>query len=189
MLFNFSMPNYYAGAGVEMVSGKWTVKGLVGNMISSRYGKSNKGQVITYRDDYANNEYSGFGFAGQHGYQAGSKTNMVEADAFYTRGDWSLFGSNLANETMTALTPDGVNGFGVAMEDDGTGTNTWVANASGTGVNRSALSLGLNYTHSTNVSFKAEVPNDRASGATFLQQDGSYRRSNNTFGLSTLVSF
>jgi hypothetical protein len=233
MLFDFTMPNFYTGAGVELVRGKWTMKGLLGNMNSSRYGKDDKGQVITYRADYAHNEYSGLGFAGQHGYQAGSKTNMLEVDAFYTRGDWSLFGQasvgtlessatldgNKAKWTGVSalaaykLTPkleligrfdfinnkksgvvfgstsgaDGVNGFGTSMVDDGTDTNTWVA--TGEGVNRSALSLGLNYTHSTNVSFKAEVRNDRASGAAFLQPNGSYKKSNTTFGLSTVVSF
>jgi Putative beta-barrel porin-2, OmpL-like. bbp2 len=252
MLFDFTMPNYYTGAGMELVRGKWTLKGLVGNMNSNRHGKSDSGQIITYRGDYANNEYSGFGFAGQHGKSAGNKVNMVEADAFYTRGDWSLFGQlsagALANAATDAskskwtgasgtaaykITPkleviarldmiknakndggvfgsatavtncpdydattkasslglnctDGINGFGSAMEQDTAGM--W--QPTGKGVNRSALSLGLNYTHSSNVSFKAEVRNDRASGAVFLQQDGlTYKKSNNLLGLSTVVSF
>ncbi len=233
MLFDFTMPNFYTGAGMEIVRGKWTVKGLLGNMNSSRYGKDDKGQVLTYRADYAHNEYFGVGFAGQHGYQAGAKTNMLEVDTFYTRGDWSLFGqasvgtldsavtldgnkakwSGVSALAAYKLTPkleligrfdfinnkksgvifgsatgdDGINGFGSSKVDDGSGTNTWVA--TGTGVNRSALSLGLNYTHTSNVSFKAEVRNDRASGAVFAQPDGSYKKSNTTFGLSTVVSF
>jgi Protein of unknown function (DUF3138) len=253
MLFDFTMPNYYTGAGVELVRGKWTVKGLLGNMNSNRYGKADKGQLLTYRADYAHNEYSGLGFAGQHGYQAGSKTNMLEVDAFYTRGDWSLFGQ-LSGGTLAStktldgnkamwtgasvtagykITPkleligrvdliknnksgvvfgstgdiancpdyndktqtsslnipcaDGKNGFGSGMYDDKANSGVW--QPTGEGVNRSALSLGLNYTHSTNVTFKAEVRNDRASGAVFKQADDSYKKSNTTFGLSTVVSF
>jgi hypothetical protein len=73
------------------------------------------------------------------------------------------------------------------MFDDTANSGYWLP--TGNGVNRSALSLGLNYQHTSNVSFKAEIRQDRASGAVFVQQDGSYRRSNRTLGLSTVVSF
>jgi hypothetical protein len=239
ILFDFTMPNYYTGAGMELVRGKWTMKGLIGEMNSNRRAaadKSDKSPIITYRADYSNNEYSGFGFAGQHGKSYNAKVNMLEVDAYYTRGDFSLFGQlstgNLANAALDGtkakwsgasvlagykLTPklellaradliknkksgvvfgstsggNEINGFGESQEyvDDGSGTNTYIWQGTGMGVNRTALSLGLNYLHTSNVSFKAEVRQDRASGATFLQQGGSYKKSNTIFGLSTVVSF
>jgi hypothetical protein len=239
ILFDFTMPNYYTGAGMELVRGKWTMKGLIGEMNSNRRAaadKSDKSPIVTYRADYSNNEYSGFGFAGQHGKSYNANVNMLEVDAYYTRGDFSLFGQlstgNLANAALDGtkakwsgasvltgykLTPklellaradliknkksgvvfgttsggNEINGFGESQEyvDDGSGTNTFVWQGTGMGVNRTALSLGLNYLHTSNVSFKAEVRQDRASGATFLQQDGSYKKSNTSFGLSTVVSF
>lgn len=252
LLFDFTMPNYYTGAGLEVSSGKWIMKGLLGNLNSNRFGKADKSPIATYRVDYAKGEFSGFGFAGQHGKSADTKTNMLEVDGYFIRGDWSLFGQlssgtlgkgadmakwtgasalaaykitprleaiarldlvqnkktangvfgsvpTLANcpdydkTTETTLsgntTPctDGVNGFGSSMFDDSANGNGW--QPTGNGVNRSALSLGLNYQYTSNVSFKAEVRQDRASGAVFAQQDGSYRRSNRTLGLSTVVSF
>jgi hypothetical protein len=241
MLFDFTMPNYYTGAGMEVASGKWIVKGLLGNMNSNRYGKDDKGQIITYRADYAKGEFQGFGFAGQHGKAAGNKTNMLEADAYFVRGDVSLFGqasmgvlNNAAanggkakwtglsvtggykitpkleliaradyirnnkngggvfgsnGSALNAGTPDGTNGFGTGMVYDDV-AGSWGADPLGKGVNRAALSLGLNYLYSSNVSFKAEVRQDRANGNVFLQQNGvGYKKSNTTFGLSTVVSF
>jgi hypothetical protein len=241
MLFDFTMPNYYTGAGMEIVSGKWVVKGLLGNMNSNRHGKSDSGQVITYRADYAKGEFQGFGFAGQHGKAAGNKTDMLEADAYFVRGAVSVFGQasygTLSNGAanggkakwaglsvtgaykitpklefiaradyirnnkngggvfgsnggaLNAGAPDGTNGFGTGMLYDTT-TASWAADPMGNGVNRAALSLGLNYLYNSNVSFKAEVRQDRANGNVFLQQNGvDYKKSNNTFGISTVVSF
>jgi hypothetical protein len=248
LLFDFTMPNYYTGAGLEMSRGKWLVKGLLGNLNSNRFGKSDQSPIVTYRADYAKGEYSGFGFAGQHGKAANVKTNMFEVDGYFVRGDWSLFGQVSAGSLGTGSTKakwtgasalaayklmprleliarvdlinnkkngggvfgsmpseencpefvatgtssagactDGVNGFGSGMFDDTANSGYWLP--TGNGVNRSALSLGLNYQHTSNVSFKAEIRQDRASGAVFVQQDGSYRRSNRTLGLSTVVSF
>ena len=248
LLFDFTMPSYYTGAGLEVASGKWLMKGLVGNLNSNRYGKADKSPLLTYRADYAKGEFSGFGFAGQHGKSGDVRTNLMEVDGYFTRGDWSLFGQLSAGEygagagkakwtgasalAAYKITPrleaiarldliqnkkngggvfgsmpseencpefigtgastggkctDGVNGFGSAMMDDTANSGYWMP--TGQGVNRSALSLGLNYQFTSNVSFKAEVRQDRASGAVFAQQDGSYRRANRTLGLSTVVSF
>lgn len=245
LLFDFTMPNYYTGAGMEIVSGKWTMKGLVGNLNSNRYAKGDKSPLLTYRVDYAKGEYDGFGFAGQHGKAATSKINLFEVDAYFVRGNVSLFGqlsagklagasstggdAKWAGASVTAaykLTPklelvgrldmiknkkngggvygsvsttnvcpdgvttgctDGVNGFGSSMAFD-TASNFW--QPTGQGVNRSAMSLGLNYLYSSNVTFKAEYRLDRASGNVFYYaSDDSYRKSNGLFGLSAVVSF
>lgn len=58
------------------------------------------------------------------------------------------------------------------------------------GANRYALSLGLGYLYNQNVTFKAEYRLDRASQPVFLyNSDGTYRKNNSLFGLSTVVSF
>jgi Protein of unknown function (DUF3138) len=58
------------------------------------------------------------------------------------------------------------------------------------GANRYALSLGVGYLYNQNVTFKAEYRLDRASQPVFLyNSDGTYRKNNSLFGLSTVVSF
>ena len=58
------------------------------------------------------------------------------------------------------------------------------------GANRYALSLGVHYTYNSNVAFKAEYRLDRASRVVFEDVDeGLYRRSNQLFGASMVVSF
>ena len=252
ILFDYTMPNYYTGAGFDIVSGKWNVKALIGNLNNNRFGTAanEKHPLVTYRVDYAKGEYQGFGFAGQHGKSGGNKTNMIEADGYFVRGDLSLFGqlstgtsansaSNggkaswqgasvlsaykvtpkfelvargdviknkkngggvFGNVTSLANCPDagalygvgctdGTNGFGPGMIDDSANGNGWQPDQNGNGVTRTALSLGANYLLNANVTLKAELRLDRANGNVFLYQDGSYRKSNRTIGLSTVVSF
>ena len=86
------------------------------NMNSARLPKGNSTPVFIYRVDYSKGEFSGFGFGGVHGKATnfaadagswidangdvqgfagagnGTALHMIEADAFFTRGDWSLFG-------------------------------------------------------------------------------------------------
>ncbi|MDE2394765.1 MAG: DUF3138 family protein [Burkholderiales bacterium] len=58
------------------------------------------------------------------------------------------------------------------------------------GANRSAITFGLNYNYSINVSFRAEYRLDMANKPTFYYfNDGLYRKTNQLFGLQTVVSF
>lgn len=58
------------------------------------------------------------------------------------------------------------------------------------GANRAALSIGARYTVDANLALKAEYRIDRANLPVFLDlKDGSYRRSNQLFGASMVVSF
>jgi hypothetical protein len=86
---------------------------------------------------------------------------------------------------------DGRSGFGPAYDltDDGTGTMAWTQTDPNTGVNRYALSLGLNYLINPSTSLKAELRYDGANGNVFLQPDGSYKSGNMLFGTSVVVSF
>ena len=94
LLFDFTIPSYYAGAGMEMTRGKWVGKFLVGNINQTSLTAGDKSPGVTYRVDYAANEFSGFGFAGTTA-QANSNSrgfNLFEIDGFYTRGDLMLQG-------------------------------------------------------------------------------------------------
>ncbi len=84
---------------------------------------------------------------------------------------------------------DGRNGFGPAWEDDGNGTNTWIQPDLDKGVNRYALSVGMNYLINPSTTFKTEVRLDGANGAVFQLRDGSYKKSNILLGTSIVVSF
>jgi hypothetical protein len=93
LLFDFAIPSFYTGAGVDITRGNLEMKGMIANMNTSNRGDHNKGQVLVYRGDYTINEYSGFGFSGVEGeYAGGGDSNpskwldMIGVDGFYTRG-------------------------------------------------------------------------------------------------------
>lgn len=104
LLFDFMAPTSYTGAVYELTSGKWVAKVGLANFNTPRQGRGQKSPSLIYRVDYSKGEFSGFGFTGLHGktvnYAAdgtdaeGERTqvHLLEADAYYTRGDLSLFG-------------------------------------------------------------------------------------------------
>ena len=97
LLFDFSAANFYTGAGMEIADGKWITKFMVGNLNKARIDDAgNKTPGLFYRADYAKGEYSGFGFAGVHAgfddkLQFG-RTDLVEVDGYFTRGDFNMQG-------------------------------------------------------------------------------------------------
>ncbi len=261
LLFDFTIPSFYSGAGMEFTRGKWTSKFLLGNINQARRQGANtatlddagdvvparRGQKkpgITYRADHAKGEFLGFGFAGTHTFERGSKINLLEVDGYFTRGDWTLQGqigtgtaqglaSNEGKASWTGLSalaaykvtprmqlvgradyiwnrkngggvlgaygdsegPDGTNGFGLPMALDGSATD------GERGVNRYALSAGVNYLISGNHTpgsglwttgtwFKTELRYDGATGPVFMQaRDGSYKKSNVTLFSSLVFAF
>jgi hypothetical protein len=92
LLFDFTLPSFYTGAGLELDRGNWIMKGLVANMNKVSHDDGEKNPVIAYRADYTINEYSGFGFAGVEGKIKNStstdkkRLDTFEVDGFYTRG-------------------------------------------------------------------------------------------------------
>ena len=118
LLFDFMAPTAYTGAMLDMTSGKWWARVGLANFNTARETPGNKSPVFVYRVDYSKGEFDGFGFTGLHGkgynYAAdgtyltdpldpttetgfdsvGKNTmlNLLEFDAYYIRGDWSLFG-------------------------------------------------------------------------------------------------
>lgn len=90
LLFDFTQPSYYVGAGVEAVKDAWTTKVLVANMNKSSHAERAHDPMLVFRTDYLNSELSGIGFTGQFGKFLGHRLAMLSSDAYYTRGAWSL---------------------------------------------------------------------------------------------------
>ena len=133
LLFDTMAPTAYTGAVLDVTRGKWWLRAGVANMNSARLAKGHSAPAFIYRVDYAKGEFSGFGFSGLHGKAAnfaadGSWTDsngavqgfagagkstaihLIEADAYFTRGDWSLFGQVSAGQQQRAaiFNSDGV---------------------------------------------------------------------------------
>jgi len=86
---------------------------------------------------------------------------------------------------------DGRNGIGQAIvgTNDGDGGDG-SAIYGDKGANRTALALGVNWLYNLNTTFKAEYRFDQASQPVFLDvASGGYRKSNQLFGTSVVVSF
>jgi long-subunit fatty acid transport protein len=80
---------------------------------------------------------------------------------------------------------DSVNGIGRGVLSDGS-----FAKGEGTGANRYALSLGLNYRFDENTNFKAEYRLDGANQAVFGNAAGtSFAKTNHLLGASMVVLF
>jgi hypothetical protein len=92
MLFDFTIPSFYSGVGMEFTRGQWVSKFMVGNINESRRAENEKNPGISFRSDYAKGEFSGFGFAGSHTTNPGRKVTQIEMDGYFTRGDMTLQG-------------------------------------------------------------------------------------------------
>jgi hypothetical protein len=137
LLFDFTLPTAYTGAGMEITSGKWIVKGLIGNMNSAMKPASHKSPMLAYRVDYSRGEYQGFGFAGVHGKVANFRplddttasgvaanpvtsvdystadtmAHLLEFDGYFIRGDWTIQGQlSYGTQKDAAATADPVSG-------------------------------------------------------------------------------
>lgn len=132
LLFDFTLPTAYIGAGLEVTRGKWIYKGVLANMNASKKASGNKTPVIAYRVDYARGEFQGFGFAGVHGKAANfraeegvgnpvtgeqydlsdTRIDLFEFDAYFIRGDWTVQGQlSVGRQKAAAIgAPDPVTG-------------------------------------------------------------------------------
>jgi len=99
LLYDFTLPSGYIGAGIDYTSGKWITKALLAQMNQNANYSAAKGSVLAVRVDYARGEYQGFGLAGVYG-QAPNFVNetgntnlgLIEVDGYFIRGDWTLQG-------------------------------------------------------------------------------------------------
>lgn len=115
LLFDFTLPTFYTGAGLELVRGKWTVKGVVANMSATNRQDFEQVPVLAYRGDYYGGEFWGAGFAGVHGkarnwQEEGTKDtwlDLFEVDGYYTRGPLNLQGQlGAGHQRQASVTPD-----------------------------------------------------------------------------------
>lgn len=137
LLFDFTLPTAYIGAGTEITRGKWIVKSMFANMNTSKKTPGDKTPVFAYRVDYARGEFQGFGFAGVHGKATNfrafddtqadgaglnpisgeaystkdTRVDLFEADAYFIRGDWTVQGQlSFGRQRAAAITADPVSG-------------------------------------------------------------------------------
>ncbi len=131
LLFDFTLPTAYTGAGMEITSGKWIYKAMLANMNTSKKSSGNKTPVVAYRVDYSRGEFQGFGFAGVHGKAANfraddgvgnpvtglpydlkdTRVDLFEFDAYFIRGDWTVQGQfSYGQQKNAAITADPVTG-------------------------------------------------------------------------------
>ncbi len=115
LLFDFTLPGFYTGVGLELVRGQWTVKGVVANLNATHRAEREWTPAVAYRGDYWFTEYSGIGFAGVHGKAANthpdathdSWLDLFEVDGYYTRGRVSFAGQlGAGHQKQAAITPD-----------------------------------------------------------------------------------
>ena len=109
LLFDFTIPSYYSGAGMEFINGKWDTKVLIGNINKSLKDPTDKSVGLTYRTDYAQSEFTGFGAAGTHTFNNTKRINLFEVDGYYTRGDLS-FQAQLGQGSADGLASNGNGG-------------------------------------------------------------------------------
>ena len=124
LLLDFTEPTAYTAAGLEIISGKWDVKAVLGNYNQTKQSQNRKSPVFAYRADYSKGEFQGFGFAGVHGKvvnfspnvvdattgaviaQGDSRLDLFEADAYFIRGDLTLQGQvGVGRQKAAAITP------------------------------------------------------------------------------------
>jgi hypothetical protein len=114
LLFDFTLPTGYIGAGVDLTRGKWVTKAMLAQMNQNANDSLAKGSVVTLRVDYARGEYQGFGLAGVYG-QAPNFVNetgntnlgLFEIDGYFIRGDWTVQGQlSYGYQKSAAITPD-----------------------------------------------------------------------------------
>jgi hypothetical protein len=160
------------------IRGDWTLQGQV-----------SAGRIKEWSD---NGDAKWWGLSGLAAYNFTPRLKgIVRAD--YLNNDKNgagIFGSVpvCADDECTSLIADGRNGFGPEMVYD-SGAGEWIADPSGKGLNRYALSLGLSYLYGLNTTFKVEYRLDGASGGAFQDRDGSYRKTNHLLGTSVVVAF
>lgn len=105
LLFDFTSPTGYIGAGFDVVRGKWQTKAMLAQMNQNANNSSRKGSVGAFRVDYSKGEFEGFGVAGVYGSAPNfvngeqpdgtfnnSTLGLIEVDGYFIRGDWTVQG-------------------------------------------------------------------------------------------------
>jgi len=103
LLFTFTLPTMYTGAGLDLTRGNWQVRTMLANVNETIARARSRSPVLVYRVDHTLGEFSGWGFAGLHGRTTNfnletaegyrkSTTHLFEVDGWYARGNLTLGG-------------------------------------------------------------------------------------------------
>ncbi len=118
LLYDFTLPTSYTGAGIDYTTGKWWIRSLLANVNENIASQGERQPVLVYRVDYSKGEYDGFGFAGLHGktanFNLGKKTmsNLFEVDGYFVRGDLTLQGQiAYGQQKQAGIMPDASGAF------------------------------------------------------------------------------
>lgn len=125
LLYDFTLPTGYIGAGFDITSGKWQTKAMLAQMNQNANNSNAKGSVLAFRVDYSKGEFNGFGAAGVIGQApnfvngdpngtgnvATSGIGLIEVDGYYIRGDLTLQGQlSYGMQKEAAITPNQTTG-------------------------------------------------------------------------------
>jgi outer membrane murein-binding lipoprotein Lpp len=114
LLFDFTLPTAYTGAGLELVRGAWDTKLMFANVNSNMAQAGRRSPAFVARTDYAKGEFSGLGGAlvlgkmANYADPAGADSNVAaaEVDGFFIRGDWTVQGQlSVGKQAKAAITP------------------------------------------------------------------------------------
>jgi hypothetical protein len=129
LLFDFTLPTGYIGAGIEYSTGKWVTKAMLAQMNQNANYSAAKGSVATFRVDYSRGEYQGFGLAGVYGQApnfvngyacddctaTNSNLGLIEVDGYFIRGDWTVQGQlSYGYQKQAAITANASGGLQTA---------------------------------------------------------------------------
>ncbi|MEL4181163.1 DUF3138 family protein [Roseateles sp. PN1] len=133
LLFDFTLPAVYTGAGLDLQRSPWSIKVLLANVNSSRKNSGQKMPALAYRVDFYDykREFNGWGFAGVHGKLANWRStdpagnpvsgqpyasddtlvHAFEIDGFFSRGDWTLGGQiGVGMQRQAAISANALSG-------------------------------------------------------------------------------
>jgi hypothetical protein len=113
LLFDFTLPTTYTGAGIDYTSGKWWLRGMLANVNGNILNAGERSPALVYRVDYSRGEFNGWGLAGLHGkttnFNTGTKTtaHLFEVDGYFIRGDFTAQGQlSYGTQKQGAIIPD-----------------------------------------------------------------------------------
>ena len=123
LLYDFTLPTGYTGAGISAELGDWVLKGMLANVNTTIRNAGETDLALVYRGDYSLSEFAGVGVAGLHGKapnfsvvnadgsQAITTAHLFEVDAYYTRGDWTYQGQfGIGTQKQGAIVVDPTTG-------------------------------------------------------------------------------
>ena len=126
LLYDFTLPTAYTGAGIDYTQGKWWLRGMLANVNEPNGKQGERQPALVYRVDYSKGEFNGWGFAGLHGKTTNfnlcrdddcteffkTMTHLFEVDGYFIRGDWTVQGQlSYGTQKQAGIVPDAAGNF------------------------------------------------------------------------------